>query len=114
MTTADGQSWTYCHLSYLDPAVTGGVQLAAGTQVGLVGLTGHATGPHLHLQLNPAILVPAAAAVVPALRGRRLPLAGLRPNRLRSCERRRLFAIVATTTAARCRASVVLVHPVVG
>jgi murein DD-endopeptidase MepM/ murein hydrolase activator NlpD len=58
MTTADGQSWTYCHLSYLDPALTGGVQLAAGTQVGLVGSTGHATGPHLHLQLNPTTSYP--------------------------------------------------------
>jgi murein DD-endopeptidase MepM/ murein hydrolase activator NlpD len=57
-TTADGQSWTYCHLSYLDPVVTAGVQLAAGTQIGLVGSTGHATGPHLHLQLNPATSYP--------------------------------------------------------
>jgi murein DD-endopeptidase MepM/ murein hydrolase activator NlpD len=58
LTTVDGQSWTYCHLSYLDPALSGGVQLAAGTQVGLVGETGHATGPHLHLQLNPATSYP--------------------------------------------------------
>jgi murein DD-endopeptidase MepM/ murein hydrolase activator NlpD len=58
LTTVDGQSWTYCHLSYLDPAISGGVQLAAGTQVGLVGSTGHATGPHLHLQLNPATSYP--------------------------------------------------------
>jgi murein DD-endopeptidase MepM/ murein hydrolase activator NlpD len=58
MTTVDGQSWTYCHLSYLDPALAAGVQLAAGTQIGLVGSTGHATGPHLHLQLNPAISYP--------------------------------------------------------
>ena len=56
--TADGQEWTYCHLSYLDPAVTAGAQLAAGTQVGLVGMTGHATGPHLHLQLDPATSYP--------------------------------------------------------
>jgi murein DD-endopeptidase MepM/ murein hydrolase activator NlpD len=56
--TADGQSWTYCHLSYLDPAVTAGVQLAAGTQLGLVGSTGHATGPHLHLQLDPTSSYP--------------------------------------------------------
>jgi len=58
LTTVDGQSWTYCHLSYLDPALAAGVQLAAGTQVGLVGSTGHATGPHLHLQLNPTISYP--------------------------------------------------------
>ena len=56
--TADGQSWTYCHLSYLDEAVTDGVRLAAGASVGLVGSTGHATGPHLHLQLNPADAYP--------------------------------------------------------
>jgi murein DD-endopeptidase MepM/ murein hydrolase activator NlpD len=58
MTTSDGQSWTYCHLSYLDPALTGGTQLAAGTQIGLVGSTGHAIGPHLHLQLDPPTSYP--------------------------------------------------------
>jgi murein DD-endopeptidase MepM/ murein hydrolase activator NlpD len=51
--TADGQVWTYCHLSYLQPQVVAGVQLSAGQQIGLVGMTGHATGPHLHLQLQP-------------------------------------------------------------
>jgi murein DD-endopeptidase MepM/ murein hydrolase activator NlpD len=50
----DGQVWTYCHLAVLDPAVVQGAQLKAGTPVGLVGQTGHATGPHLHLQLHPA------------------------------------------------------------
>jgi murein DD-endopeptidase MepM/ murein hydrolase activator NlpD len=50
----DGQVWTYCHLSVLEPAVSPGAALAAGQQVGLVGSTGHATGPHLHLQLQPA------------------------------------------------------------
>jgi murein DD-endopeptidase MepM/ murein hydrolase activator NlpD len=58
ITTADGQTWTYCHLSYLDPALTAGVQLAAGAEVGLVGMTGHATGPHLHLQLDPTTSYP--------------------------------------------------------
>jgi murein DD-endopeptidase MepM/ murein hydrolase activator NlpD len=56
--TADGQEWTYCHLSYLDPGVAAGAQLAVGTEVGLVGMTGHATGPHLHLQLDPATSYP--------------------------------------------------------
>jgi murein DD-endopeptidase MepM/ murein hydrolase activator NlpD len=50
----DGQTWTYCHLAVLDPAVVPGVSLTAGQQVGLVGQTGDATGPHLHLQLQPA------------------------------------------------------------
>jgi murein DD-endopeptidase MepM/ murein hydrolase activator NlpD len=56
--SADGQTWTYCHLSYLDPSVTADVALSAGAQVGLVGQTGHATGPHLHLQLDPAVSYP--------------------------------------------------------
>jgi murein DD-endopeptidase MepM/ murein hydrolase activator NlpD len=51
--TDDGQTWTYCHLAVLDPTISDGVSLAAGTQVGLVGMTGDATGPHLHLQLQP-------------------------------------------------------------
>jgi murein DD-endopeptidase MepM/ murein hydrolase activator NlpD len=54
----DNRVWTYCHLAYLDPAVTDGVSLSAGAQVGLVGSTGHATGPHLHLQLQPAASYP--------------------------------------------------------
>jgi murein DD-endopeptidase MepM/ murein hydrolase activator NlpD len=50
---SDGQEWTYCHLSYLDPQVVQGAVLSAGQSVGLVGSTGDATGPHLHLQLDP-------------------------------------------------------------
>jgi murein DD-endopeptidase MepM/ murein hydrolase activator NlpD len=49
----DGQVWTYCHLSVLDSNIVPGTSLAAGQPVGLVGDTGHATGPHLHLQLQP-------------------------------------------------------------
>jgi murein DD-endopeptidase MepM/ murein hydrolase activator NlpD len=56
--TSDGASWTYCHLSVLDGGVTAGVSLSAGQQVGLVGATGDATGPHLHLQLNPSTIYP--------------------------------------------------------
>jgi murein DD-endopeptidase MepM/ murein hydrolase activator NlpD len=56
--TLDGQVWTYCHLAYLDPAVMDGASLGAGAQIGLVGSTGHSTGPHLHLQLQPATSYP--------------------------------------------------------
>jgi murein DD-endopeptidase MepM/ murein hydrolase activator NlpD len=52
--TTDGLKWTYCHMSYLEPAVVPGALLTAGQPVGLVGHTGHADGPHLHLQLQPA------------------------------------------------------------
>jgi murein DD-endopeptidase MepM/ murein hydrolase activator NlpD len=56
--TSDGLVWTYCHLSYLDPSVVLGATLQAGAPVGLVGSTGHASGPHLHLQLQPATAYP--------------------------------------------------------
>jgi murein DD-endopeptidase MepM/ murein hydrolase activator NlpD len=56
--TNDGQIWTYCHMSYMYPEVTQGAALTAGAPVGLVGSTGQATGPHLHLQLQPATSYP--------------------------------------------------------
>jgi murein DD-endopeptidase MepM/ murein hydrolase activator NlpD len=63
MRAADGRSWTYCHLSYLEPLVTSGALLTAGMQVGLVGSTGtNSSGPHLHLQLAPATSYPQAEA----------------------------------------------------
>jgi murein DD-endopeptidase MepM/ murein hydrolase activator NlpD len=40
------------------PSVQPGAELKAGDPVGLVGATGHATGPHLHLQLQPAASYP--------------------------------------------------------
>jgi murein DD-endopeptidase MepM/ murein hydrolase activator NlpD len=58
MRAGDGRLWTYCHLSYLEPAVQPGAGLSAGSSVGLVGSTGHSTGPHLHLQLQPAASYP--------------------------------------------------------
>jgi murein DD-endopeptidase MepM/ murein hydrolase activator NlpD len=58
MRAFDGQVWTYCHMSFRDPAVSVGASLRAGQSVGLVGMTGHATGPHLHLQLQPATAYP--------------------------------------------------------
>jgi murein DD-endopeptidase MepM/ murein hydrolase activator NlpD len=51
--TADGLTWTYCHMSYMETAVQPGATLTAGQPVGLVGSTGDATGPHLHIQLQP-------------------------------------------------------------
>jgi murein DD-endopeptidase MepM/ murein hydrolase activator NlpD len=55
---SDGQRWTYCHLAYEDPQIVDGTTVTAGTLVGLVGSTGHASGPHLHLQLQPATSYP--------------------------------------------------------
>ena len=56
----DGRTWTYCHLSFLEPAVTPGAALSGGSPVGLVGSTGHSTGPHLHLQTGPELTYPQA------------------------------------------------------
>src|SRR5204862_360384 len=55
-----GAVYVYCHLSYLEPSVVVGAALAAGAPVGLVGSTGDATGPHLHLQLTPPVASPQA------------------------------------------------------
>jgi murein DD-endopeptidase MepM/ murein hydrolase activator NlpD len=69
MQTSDGLTWTYCHLAYREPAVVAGAALAAGAPVGLVGSTGHSTGPHLHLQLQPATVYPQTQAWFQSLAG---------------------------------------------
>ena len=73
--TLDGLEWVYCHLSYRDPGLGEGLLVSAGQWVGLVGSTGHSTGPHLHLGLRPGAL-PAGDAVVPGVRRDRLHVAG--------------------------------------
>ncbi len=45
----DGVRTRYAHLSRID--VTLGRPIAAGAQIGLVGSTGHSTGPHLHFEV---------------------------------------------------------------
>ena len=65
----DGREWTYCHLSYLEPSIQAGVAVSAGQAVGLVGSTGHSTGPHLHLQLQPATSYPQDEAWFQAFAG---------------------------------------------
>jgi murein DD-endopeptidase MepM/ murein hydrolase activator NlpD len=66
---SDGQIWTYCHLAVLDTGVTRGAHLTAGQEVGLVGATGDATGPHLHLQLQPPTAWPQQEAWFQAFAG---------------------------------------------
>lgn len=45
----DGKRWCYLHMSRSDVKV--GQTVSVGDQLGLVGRTGSATGPHLHLQV---------------------------------------------------------------
>jgi murein DD-endopeptidase MepM/ murein hydrolase activator NlpD len=45
-----GERSMYAHLSRIDVRV--GVWVAQGVRLGLVGATGHATGPHLHFELR--------------------------------------------------------------
>jgi murein DD-endopeptidase MepM/ murein hydrolase activator NlpD len=42
----------YAHLQKIAPAVEAGAQVAQGDVVGAVGMTGWATGPHLHFELK--------------------------------------------------------------
>ena len=57
----NGVSSWYAHLSRVD--ITAGVAATTATQVGLVGATGNATGPHLHFEvrLRGAVTDPLAA-----------------------------------------------------
>ena len=94
--TADGQRWTYCHLSYLDPAVSAGATLTAGAQVGLVGQTGHATGPHLHLQLDPASSYPQEQPWFQGFAGTAFRWQDAEPTETSSPAAPRVFTVVPT------------------
>jgi murein DD-endopeptidase MepM/ murein hydrolase activator NlpD len=99
MRAFDGQSWTYCHMAFRDPAVLVGASLHAGQSVGLVGMTGHATGPHLHLQLQPATEYPQNQAWFQSFAGKAFRWQDA-PTPMRSLEsvspaQERVFRIVA-------------------
>jgi murein DD-endopeptidase MepM/ murein hydrolase activator NlpD len=68
--SGDGRLWKYCHLAYLDAAVTPGAHLTAGAQVGLVGQTGSALAPGLELTLEPGSSAPAQESWFAGLAGR--------------------------------------------
>ena len=97
----DGQTWTYCHLAVLDPSVVPGAALSAVEQVGLVGQTGDATGPHLHLQLQPATAWPQQEAWFQAFAGTAFSWQdGVDSEGAQSTAAVRGLAIVAAPTAA--------------
>jgi murein DD-endopeptidase MepM/ murein hydrolase activator NlpD len=66
----DGEDYVYCHLAYLEASVQPGAALAAGAPVGIVGMTGNTTGPHLHLQYSPVDAYPQATAWFQSFAGR--------------------------------------------
>jgi murein DD-endopeptidase MepM/ murein hydrolase activator NlpD len=100
--TESGAVWVYCHLAYLEPDVTPGAALSAGSAVGLVGETGNATGPHLHLALDPADRYPQEEAWFSSLAGTAFswqdaPTPQPRPAaQARSRRPHRVFSVVAT------------------
>lgn len=46
----DGMITRYAHMDKIDPAITKGTKVSAGTFLGNVGATGRVTGPHLHFE----------------------------------------------------------------
>jgi murein DD-endopeptidase MepM/ murein hydrolase activator NlpD len=94
MRTGDGLTWTYCHLAVLDPAVATGSTLSAGTPVGLVGSTGHATGPHLHLQLQPPTSWPQRMAWFESFAGSAFSWSDGAPSSEPAAAPRAVFAVV--------------------
>lgn len=52
----DGETWTstYAHMQFGSVSLAVGENVEVGARVGLVGSTGQATGPHLHLEIHQA------------------------------------------------------------
>jgi murein DD-endopeptidase MepM/ murein hydrolase activator NlpD len=46
----------YCHMSKYNPAIYEGMKVTSNTWIGYMGMTGQATGPHLHLEIFPCRL----------------------------------------------------------
>jgi murein DD-endopeptidase MepM/ murein hydrolase activator NlpD len=66
----DGEDYVYCHLAYLEASIEPGAALAAGAPIGIVGMTGNTTGPHLHLSYWPTDSYPQDAAWFQSFAGR--------------------------------------------
>lgn len=49
---AGGYASYYAHLSAFEPTLRTGMRIARGQRVGAVGMTGTATGPHLHFEVR--------------------------------------------------------------
>jgi murein DD-endopeptidase MepM/ murein hydrolase activator NlpD len=55
----------YCHLLHR-PSVTVGQQVTAGQAIGVVGTSGHSTGPHLHWETHQGHPATESNAIDPA------------------------------------------------
>ncbi|WP_455769114.1 M23 family metallopeptidase [Micromonospora chersina] len=73
----DGSVTRYCHLLQR-PSVTVGQAVSAGQVIGVVGSSGHSSGPHLHLETHTGAPATSGNAVDPVafLRSRGVELAG--------------------------------------
>lgn len=72
---ATGNYWRYCHMRFAS-TLSVGDRVNTGTQVGIMGMTGNATGVHLHLELSTTMawnydtfLNPSIALGIPNKRG---------------------------------------------